>query len=316
MLPRRHFLALATATAAATAAAPFPRARAQSTVVHVDGIELKDGACPVVIRVSYPSAAAGRLPLLVFSHGANSDRELYDRILEPWAAAGYVIVSPSHLDARRNGLTPQQIFGRREELLLSRVRDTALPLDKTHMIEAAIPALAGRIDVARAAVTGHSFGGMIALVLGGAPMAVDAAAKDPRPLRDKRFKAAVLLNPPGPTPNVNAEAIAKLAIPTIGVSGTKDVAMGDTQNGWVWRSAWFDAAPAGDKARVIVEGVDHYFGSGICRPELPVPVDSLGLAAAAETTLAFLDRHVKGADAVLAPGESVREGRFVRIEVK
>jgi hypothetical protein len=117
---------------------------------------------------------------------------------------------------------------------------------------------------------------------------------------------------------VNAAAIAALQIPTIGVSGTADVAMGDTQNGWVWRSAWFDHAPPGDKARIVIEGVDHYFGSGICRPELPVPVDTLGLAVAAETTGIFLDRHVKGAaDASqLAAGETRREGRFVRIEVK
>lgn len=315
MLGRRHFLALGTAAALV---APR-RARARGPVTHVDGVELKDGLRPVVYRLSFPTEpTTERLPLLVFSHGANSDRELYDRMLEPWAAAGYVVVSPSHLDARRNGLTPQQIFGRREELLLSRVRDAALPLDKLHMIEAAVPALAGRIDGERAAVTGHSFGGMIALVLGGAPMAVDQAAKDPRPLRDKRFKAAVLLNPPGPTPNVNADSIAKLSVPTIGVSGTKDVAMGDTQNGWVWRSAWFDSAPPGNKVRVIIEGVDHYFGSGICRPELPVPADALGLAVAAETTIAFLDKHVKGvADAAaLAPGEIMRDGRFVRVEVK
>lgn len=314
MLDRRRFLAFG---AAASFASAVPRrAPSQSPVTHIDGIELKDGLRPVVYRISFPSASNGKLPLLVFSHGANSDRELYDRMLEPWAAAGYVVVSPSHLDARRNALTPQQVFGRREELLLTRVRDTALPLDKTHMIEAAVPALAGRIDAERAAVTGHSFGGMISLVLGGAPMAVDAAAKDPRPLRDRRFKAAVLLNPPGPTPNVNVESIGKLAVPTIGVSGTKDVAMGDTQNGWVWRSAWFDAAPAGDKARVIIEGVDHYFGSGICRPELPVAVDALGLDVAAETTIAFLDRHLKGATSDLAAGETSREGRFVRIEVK
>jgi predicted dienelactone hydrolase len=314
---RRRFLALGLAAGAAAALPAF--ARTAAPVAYADGIVLKDGERPVTYRISYPAEGAGRLPVIVFSHGANSDRELYDRLLDGWAAAGYAVISPSHMDARRNGLTPQQIFGQREALLLSRVRDTALPLDRIAEIEAAAPVLKGRLDASRAVVSGHSFGGMISLVLGGAPMAVDAAAKEPRDLADRRFKAAILLNPPGPTPNVNAASIAKLAVPTLGISGTKDVAMGDTQNGWEWRSAWFDAAPPGGKTRIVIEGVDHYFGSGICRPELPVPVDTLALGVALETSLAFLDVQVKGlriASPALKPGETKREGRFVRVESK
>lgn len=315
---RRRFLAAGAAALALSGRPAF--AREPLAVAHADNVVLSDGDRRVSFRISYPAAMPGRAPLIVFSHGANSDRELYDRLLDRWAAAGYVVVSPSHMDARRNGLTPQQIFGQREALLLGRVRDTALPLDRIAAIEAAVPALAGRIDAERAAVTGHSFGGMISLVLGGAPMAVDAEAKEPRSLADPRFKAAILLNPPGPTPNVNADSIGKLAVPTLGISGTKDVALGDTQNGWEWRSAWFDSAPGrGGHVRVIIEGVDHYFGSGICRPELPVPVDTLGLDVAGEASLAFLDRHLKGvriAAPALQPGETQREGRFVRVEAK
>ena len=46
----------------------------------------------VVIR--RPPKTGGVLPLIVFAHGYNSEPETYDRLLDTWAAAGYLVAAP------------------------------------------------------------------------------------------------------------------------------------------------------------------------------------------------------------------------------
>jgi dienelactone hydrolase len=46
----------------------------------------------VVIR--RPERTDGALPLIVFAHGYDTEPETYDRLLDTWAAAGYMVAAP------------------------------------------------------------------------------------------------------------------------------------------------------------------------------------------------------------------------------
>jgi dienelactone hydrolase len=44
--------------------------------------------------VERPVGAAGPLPLVVFAHGYDSEPEVYERLLDAWAGAGYLVAAP------------------------------------------------------------------------------------------------------------------------------------------------------------------------------------------------------------------------------
>jgi dienelactone hydrolase len=98
--------------------------------------------------------AAGRFPLVVFSHGLRGSPERYQAALTGWAAAGFVVVAPTFphtsqyaTDFRRSDIARQPDDVR---YVLAQVRRLdATPGDP----------LAGHIDTARVAAIGHSAGG-------------------------------------------------------------------------------------------------------------------------------------------------------------
>jgi predicted dienelactone hydrolase len=56
------------------------------------------------ITVRYPvvdANAAGRFPLVVFSHGAGGSRAAFPDLTAHWASHGYIVVLPTHSAARR-----------------------------------------------------------------------------------------------------------------------------------------------------------------------------------------------------------------------
>jgi predicted dienelactone hydrolase len=60
------------------------------------GIELQ-------VKVTAP-LPGGNLPVIVFSHGNAWSLDGYEPLVDRWAAAGFVVVQPTHLDSRRNGI--------------------------------------------------------------------------------------------------------------------------------------------------------------------------------------------------------------------
>jgi dienelactone hydrolase len=98
--------------------------------------------------------AAGRFPLVIFSHGLKGSPERYQAALTGWAAAGFVVVAPTFphtsqfaTDFHRSDIARQPADVR---YVLASVRRLATtPGDP----------LAGHIDTTRIAAIGHSAGG-------------------------------------------------------------------------------------------------------------------------------------------------------------
>ncbi len=145
------------------------------------------------VRVSAP--ATGReLPIIVFSHGFGESLDGYAPLVDFWAARGFVVIQPTHLDSRTLSLAPDD--PRTPQIWRFRVEDLRRILDQLDRIEAAVPGLGGRLDRSRIAVAGHSWGGQTASTLLGARV-LDSDGVPGEDLSDSRITAGVLLSTTG-----------------------------------------------------------------------------------------------------------------------
>ncbi|MEV7803048.1 chlorophyllase [Microbispora sp. NPDC088329] len=145
------------------------------------------------VRVSAP--ATGRdLPVIVFSHGFGESSNGYAPLVDFWAAHGFVVIQPTHLDSRTLDLPPDD--PRTPSIWRSRVEDLKRVLDRLDLAEDAVPGLNGRLDRGRIAVAGHSWGAQTAsMLLGARVLGPDGEAG--QDMSDSRIKAGVLLAVPG-----------------------------------------------------------------------------------------------------------------------
>jgi predicted dienelactone hydrolase len=145
------------------------------------------------VRVSAPVTGEA-LPIILFSHGNGQSLHAYAPLADHWAANGFAVIQPTHLDSRMLALTPED--DRRPQLWRFREQDLLRILDNLDVVEEAAPLFRGRLDRTRIAVAGHSWGGQTASTLLGAthPDPDDGTAVY---RKDARIKAGVLLTVPG-----------------------------------------------------------------------------------------------------------------------
>jgi dienelactone hydrolase len=141
------------------------------------------------VRISAP--ATGRdLPVLVFSHGFGWSMNGYAPLADHWAANGFVVIQPTHLDSRSLGMPHED--PRFPRIWRFRIEDVTRVLDGLDVLEAAVPGLSGRVDRSSIAVAGHSWGAQtVSTLLGARVLESDGAADED--LSDPRVKAGVLL---------------------------------------------------------------------------------------------------------------------------
>lgn len=191
---------------------------------------------------------------ILFSHGAGSAPWHYDLIVLPWVDAGWRVVAPLHVDSREH---PQTAQFPGLASWKARIEDMRL----------LVAGMKGKPFVA----AGHSYGGLVALTLGGSqpvpPEGLDL------PLVPALAQAVIAFSPPAPVPVlVTAEGYGALKVPALIQTGTRDVIPGGPDDGWKGHLAPFDAAPAGgQRYGLVLEGADHYFGGTICDMSRPGP---------------------------------------------
>lgn len=217
------------------------------------------------VRVSAPVAGDG-LPVIVFSHGNGQSLHAYGPLANHWAAHGFVVIQPTHLDSRTLGLASDD--PRRPQLWRFREADLQRVLDGLDLIEDAAPVVKGRLDRGRVAVAGHSWGAQTASTLLGAthPDPDDGSVVS---IADARVKAGVLLAVPG-TGGANLSPLAAerfpfmhpdfggMAAPTLVVAGDADRGAMTVRGPEWWREA-YDLSP-GDKALFTMFGAEHSLG--------------------------------------------------------
>jgi hypothetical protein len=162
-------------------------------------LDVPGRAVPLEIKVSMPESGTD-LPVILLSHGHGqaiflSSLDGYGPLANFWAAHGFVVIQPTHLDSTALGLRDTKLpdaplFWR------DRATDMHYILDHLDELEMAVPGLAGRMDRGRIAAVGHSLGAeTVTLLLGMQILDPD----DPREkdLSDPRIKAAAVIAAPG-----------------------------------------------------------------------------------------------------------------------
>ncbi|MEV4109921.1 alpha/beta fold hydrolase [Nonomuraea sp. NPDC049695] len=170
-------------------------ANTPTTVVSAKPVVLSapDRGEDLQVRVSAP-ATGSDLPIIVFSHGFGWSMNGYAPLADFWAARGFVVVQPTHLDSRTLGLPADD--PRTPRIWRFRVEDLKRVLDELDQLEASVPGLKGRLDRRRIAVAGHSWGAQTASTLLGARV-LGSDGVPGEDLSDPRVKAGVLLALPG-----------------------------------------------------------------------------------------------------------------------
>lgn len=230
------------------------------------------------IPVSEWTPAGRERGVILFSHGAASAPRFYDAIIAAWVRAGYRVLAPLHVDSQEHPDTAKY---------------PGLASWKARIED--MRALAGHLGNRPRIAAGHSYGGLVALTLGG-------AAAIPPPgiagsLADPLVQAVIAFSPPAPVPVlVTQQGYAALAVPALIQTGTADIVPGITDaDGWLGHLAPFHAAaPGGQRYALVLEGVDHYFGGAICRYDRPGPKQVERLADANRIAALFLKAHAEG----------------------
>jgi predicted dienelactone hydrolase len=212
------------------------------------------------VRISAP--AKGRdLPVVVFSHGFGWSMDGYGPLADHWAAEGFVVIQPTHLDSTTLALSPDD--PRTPRIWRFRIEDLTQVLDELDRIEAALPGLAGRVDRSRIAVAGHSWGATTASALLGARV-LDADGAPGEDMTDSRVTAGVLLALAGTggenlTPFAAKQfpfmnpSFAELTTRALTVAGDDDQSLLSTRGPDWWTDAYHQAPG--------VEGLLTLFGA-------------------------------------------------------
>ncbi len=229
----------------AAAAAMMPVSHHDMTLHAADG-----RAVPV--RVFAPDKGCHRCALIIFSHGVYSDYEHYDALLEDWAAHGYVVAAPLHVDS---GEHPEHARYSVPDGRLLRLADIAA-------VDAAFrpgaPGLLQGVSFSQKMfMAGHSYGALIAEIVGGARLDGDAEGRLSRSWRTPVAVAAI--SPPGPIAGfVTAPGWAAISRPTLFVTGTTDV-LPVYFDSYQLHLASYRAAPARFRHVLVFKGMDHSF---------------------------------------------------------
>ncbi|MBY0163549.1 alpha/beta fold hydrolase [Cytobacillus firmus] len=217
------------------------------------------------VRVSAP-AAGSELPIIMFSHGFGWSLDGYGPLADYWAAHGFVVIQPTHLDSRTLNLPPED--PRTPRTWRFRVEDLKRILDQLDVIEASVPGLSGRLDRSRIAAAGHSWGGQTASMLLGARV-LDHNGEPGEDMSDSRIKAGVLLATTGKGgadlspfaaehfPFMNP-SFAEMSTPTLVVAGDHDQSRLSTR-GPDWFTDPYFLSP-GRKSLLTLFGAEHSLG--------------------------------------------------------
>ena len=219
----------------------------------------RDRAIP--IRVFLPPTPRPA-PVVLFSHGLGGSREGNAYLGEHWAARGYVVVflqHPGSDDAVWQDVPPARRMAAMRQAAntrnwLARVRDVPAVLDQLerwHEDAGAGHPLAGRLNLDKVGMSGHSFGARTTQMLAGQHNQRGRAL-----LADDRITAALVMSPSSPRRGAPADAFGNVRLPWMLMTGTHDLAIiGDTD--MESRLAVFPALPEGGKYELVLDRAEH-----------------------------------------------------------
>ena len=298
---RRHFLGACAAALAVAALAP--RARAEGAGVDTLDLEPMDARRKrtVPMRLHLPRAAgtagaAGKVPLVVFSHGIGGSRMGYSYLGRHWAAHGVASLHVQHVGSDRSLWGAGNLFSlvsrlqqaAQESEAIDRVHDLRFALD--HVLEGAT---GERLDARRVVAAGHSYGANTTLLAAGAQVFRDGRAVD---LREPRLQGAIVISAPpfygetGEMPRI----LAPVRLPSLHITCTDDdIRIPGYYSGLADRLAVFEAVGGPRKTLAVFQGGSHSIFTDRSGPG-GLELNQRIKAATRELTLGFLRSVFEG----------------------
>ncbi|GHB35664.1 hypothetical protein GCM10010331_23820 [Streptomyces xanthochromogenes] len=220
----------------------------------------------VDLQVKVTAPLSGRnLPVIVFSHGNAWSLDGYEPLVDRWAAAGFVVVQPTHLDSRRNGIGWDD--PRFATIWRVRIADLHAVLDGLDGVLAQVDGLATRVDRGRTAIVGHSWGAQSAGAILGARV-LDADGLPGEDFSHAAVSAGALIGATGTGDTLTPFAVERLPFmrpdysamttPALIVAGGKDQSQLSTR-GPEWFTDAYHLSPSPKALLSIVDG-EHTFG--------------------------------------------------------
>lgn len=212
------------------------------------------------IRVYLPKSAAAPAPVVLFSHGLGGSREGSPFLGKHWAARGYVAVFLQHPGSDDSvwknktagkGLAAMRDAASAKNFLL-RAQDVPAVLDQLEKWnDQQGHVLAGRLDMRRIGMSGHSFGAITTQAVSGQ----DFSLIGPR-LTEPRIRAAVIMSPSPPQRGDAKTGFGKVKTPWLLMTGSKDTSFINNQTAESRRLV-YPALPAGDKYELVLDKAEH-----------------------------------------------------------
>lgn len=201
--------------------------------------------------------AAGRFPLVVFSHGWTASGPAYEGRIREWARAGYIVAAPTYpLSSGRGGVLADYV---------NQPADVSFVIDELLALPADDP-LAEHVDTEQIAAAGHSLGAITTLGVG-----LNSCCAD------ERLDAAVeLAGIRLPFPDGAFDDLGQ--VPFLAVHGAEDDIVPVSGSDTLFADA---PGPAAYLRLPDAGHSDFLFGDA---------------ALVDEVVVAFLDRHLKGDD--------------------
>lgn len=289
--------ALVALAGTAGAAAYDPLALKPGNATNVLDLTVSGGkeARDLPVRVYLPADAAPQ-PVVLFSHGLGGSRNGCAYLGSHWASRGYVVVFTQHPGsdssvwrgkASRDRMPAMQAAANGQNFLL-RVQDIHRVLDQLERwnSDKASP-LAGRLDLKRVGMSGHSFGAVTTQAVSGQVFPVGNAMA-----RDSRITAALMFSPSSPRQGDVGHAFGSVGIPWMLMTGTKDVSViggADVES----RLKVFPSLPPGNKYELVLFEAEHSAFTDRALPGDTVHRNPNHHRAILALSTAFWDAHLR-----------------------
>ena len=256
----------------------------------------------IPFRVYLPISAKPQ-PVVLFSHGLGGSRAGSVFLGEHWAARGYVAVflqHPGSDDSVWKNESSQNWMGALKqaaspENFLLRVQDVPAVLSQLKVWNAArTNQLAGRLDLTRVGMSGHSFGAVTTEALSGETLPFRG-----QKLTDPRIKAAIAFSPSTPRGSSAGEAFGAVRIPWMLMTGTKDLAPignADLKS----RLAVYPALHGAAKYELVLHNAEHSVFTDRRLPGDREPRNPNHHRVILALSTAFWDAYLRGNDDALA----------------
>ncbi len=276
-------------------------------------IDKSRGDREIPVRAYVPKGK-GPFPTVLFSPGLGGSRETYVYLAIAWAAAGYLVLIPTHAGSATDDMNTLggNLIGKGIKAVrivsdqrnwTNRVQDMQYLLAHTQEVEF----LAGKIDKEKIALAGHSFGAQTALAGTGAK--IHLSGKENPSLLIPEAKIAIAISPQGEgRMGFKDDSWSELSKPTLFIRGERDAGIfGDAPE---TRDHPFQHAPSNGKmyhALIPGEHATHMFfvGDGVTAKAKESVKD------VEELTLTFLNKFLKKNSPTEIATEGTREGRVV-----